>query len=824
MSTFPDESDLLAETGESPDETRAPAAPSPASRLPLAAGILLAVVAEAFLVLALALSGGTHLLLVELGVPMISGLFALGSCLLTSLALQGRERGAWALLGLACLGVLVAQGARFVPLSEAANLPVALTGSYPSVASVALIAQSIGFFLALLLFPPPAQHATRLARLGQFFDGVLVVGAAMVAVSYFVLLPLFQTLNGALTAAQLTTLAVCGGDLLLLAGLTFALRSTGGRKSPLSGALGILALALLLLIGADLASIVLTPTQMASPDSPLQAVWNAGYLGIGLGAMRRLRGGGRKASTEEAAGAAGESSRGWMALPFVLVVVVAGTLVAHAATFATTSTEMLAALVGLSLLVALVGARYLIGILEARQMAEQRRAIEREVALAGEQIDQLRSSQFAQARARRESLEHMLDALTRFGYGDYQVRVGALDHELAPLAGRLNALFEGVSRQLEDRDRGREMRLISILTDALGRLALGELHDLPELPPPTGSLLDGLMMSVVQVRTRLMNLQTAVQQYEDEGYQAHEQIELARQELEQEAQAQRQAALEMAQRLEEQLQSERQVAQATEEQWQRERQHMQEQLQAVEARLAAAEAALHATEDRLLKERLEMEQRLMAERQALEERQRSMPLSGPTPLDRVRKLGDQLVSQFTAQAERLHTTAATLQTAAEVAQRLARHVQETAALPELQGARQAPPAAAPQPPAPRPLSAMQMLERLAGLRTGETTPKMPAVVPASADAASAPSAQGVSGPLDESTSERVARRLHMAANRAEEMAGGLLDLAQQCIQAGDESMHTAEVVGRLTADVETPEVPSVIRRTTLPARAPRSGR
>jgi hypothetical protein len=170
--------------------------------------VLLAVVAEGFLALALALSSGTHLGLVELGVPMISGLFALGSCLLVSVALQGRERGAWVLLGLACLGVLVAQGTRFVPASSNTNLPVSLAGSYPSVASLALIVQSIGFFLAFLLFPPPTQGTKALTRLGRFFDGLLVVGTGMAAVIYFVLVPLALVTDGPLSAGKLTTLAI----------------------------------------------------------------------------------------------------------------------------------------------------------------------------------------------------------------------------------------------------------------------------------------------------------------------------------------------------------------------------------------------------------------------------------------------------------------------------------------------------------------------------------------------------------------------------------------------------------------------------------------
>ncbi len=795
MSMFPDESQPRAPAGEPPDGTL-PAAPSPFSRLPLLAGLVFAVVAEAFLVLAL--SGEARLSVVVLGIPLISGLFALGCCLLASVALQGRERGAWTLLGLACLGGLVAQGTRFVPLSISANLAAAPAGGYPSLASGALIAQSVGFFLAFLLFPPPARRAALLVRLGQFFDGALVVGAATVSIIYFVLLPFAQVTNGALTAAQMTTLAICVGDLLLLGGMTFALRSMGARRSPLSGALGMLGLAMLLLVGADVASMVLTPNHLAPADSPLQAIWNASYLAMGLGALLRLRSGGHRAAEAEA-GSDEEGAGVWLALPFALTAAVAGSIVVDAMTRAASATQMLVALACASLLVALIGLRHLVGLFAIRRMAAQRRALERDVALAGEQVEQLRSSQLFQARARQESLNYLLDTLTRFGYGDAQARVGALERELAPLAEPVNALLERAARQSDE--HGREPRLIPVLADALGRLAQGELHDLPELPAPDGSALDGLMTGVVQVRTRLMSLQATIQQYEQERSQTQQQLEQARQELAQGTQTQRQAAL------------------ATEEQ----RKRLQAQAQAAEARVAEVEKLLRAAEERLTKERWEAEQRLKAERQALEARLQEVARSDSALLVQVRQRGEHLALRFNHQAERLHAAAATIQTAAEVAQRLARTIEETAALLEKQSAAsesvEAQPPAAPLPALPpadsRQLNALQMLERLAGLRPA--SPGMPVPAPAPAPKPSA-------GAADGSAHERVAQRLRMAASRAEEIATGLLELAMQCIQAGDESARAAEEAGNLANDLEIPTLPDVAQRPMLPARAPKSRR
>jgi cytochrome c556 len=831
MSLFPEESDSAVETEEASDEAESPAEPTPSGRLPLAGGILLAVVAELFLGLALVLPGGPNLMLIEMGVPLISSLFALVSCLLVGMAMQGRERGAWVLLGLACLGMLVAQSARFVPSTQNFGLPLALAGSYPSVASLALITQSLGFFLAFLLFPPPTQNEGAVSRLRLFFDGALVIGTALVGTIYFILLPLVQETDAVFTPARLTTLAICTGDLLLLAGLVFALRAMSARRGPLSAALYILGLAMALLIGADVANMLQTPDQPAPVNSLLQAIWNAGYLCIGLGAVGRLRGGNHAPAAQQEASAQGDGSRLWLVLPFAFAVAMAGGIVIHAVIAATTSTQMLVALVCLSLLVALIGTRHLVGLFEARRWRERSLALEDDLARAAEEIEQARSSQLAQARARRESLERLQDALTRFRYGDYQVRVGVLERELAPLAEGLNALLDGIERQLTERDRGREVRLLRILADALGRLALGELHDLPDLPSPTGTNLDALMKGVIQIRTRLINLQSTVQQYEAERQDVQQQLAAAHQKLEEEAHAQHQSTLQMTQALETTLQSERQVAQAAEEQFQRERQRLQAQLQAAEARVQAAEATLHARDEALRRE-LEVEQRLIAERQALEERLRSGSQLAPASLSRLRQRGEQLVAQFTGQAERLHAAAATLQTAAEVAQRLARTIQETAALPEVQGTDQAAVPAAAQPPATpsaapltKPLSAMQMLERLAGLRTGDTASSLPVVKPALAEPAATPPASQRTGPLGETPGERVARRLHMAASRAEEIAAGLLDLATQCIAAGEESQQAAEDTHRFTADLEQPATaPEAPHRTALPARLPKSGR
>ncbi len=822
MARFPEAADPFVGEEALPEEASPGRAAALASRLPLAGAIVLAVVAEGFLGLALALSDAVHLSLVEVAVPIISGLFALGGCLLAGTVLSGRERGAWMLLGFSCLGVLVAQAAQLVPLPPG-SLPIALAGAYPSVASLALIVQSIGLFLAFLLFPPPMRERGMLRRLRFFFDGVLVLGSALVGALYFILVPLFQAMAGFGSAARLTVLAICVADLFLLAGVVFTLRSAGERSIRPGGALRLLALGALLLIGADAASLIQWPGQPAPMTSWLQAVWNAGYLCLGLGAMLRLRAESqvRAASTDDSPEEA-ERPALWMVLPFALTATIAGAIALHALALAVDPIQRLAALVCVSLLVILTGARHLVGLFETRQMSLDSLLLARELAAAMQEIDQLQATRHAQAQRRQESLARLQEVLMRFSSGEYQMRALVTDGELVPLAEHLNALLESFEWQRYDRDRARELRLLRVLADALGRLALGELNDLPSLPPPTGSgELDTLIRGVVQMRTRLLGLHQALQQHEAVRRDLEQQLAEARKQWEEEARARQQETLQMNQAVEARLQTEIQVVQADRERLQRELQRVQVRLQAAEEQALAAEAALKALEEQMHRERLELEQerqklgeQLRAERQALEEQVRQVSQPGPALIERLRKQSEQLIGVFTSQAERFYTSAASLQTAAEVAGRLVQTLEETAALPDLQGQPQAGAGASIPQETPKQRSALEMLEKLAGLRPEETAPQ-PAIPPGQAQ---------TTGPLGEMPGERVARRVRAAAGRADEIARGLLELAQQFIAASEETSRAVEEAGKLADELkQSSAVPVSIPRTAAPRPASGSG-
>ncbi len=833
MSRFPDTPEDVVEAEALPDEQPVSGTSSFSGRLPLAGAIILAVVAEAFLGAALALTGPSHLSLVEVAVPIISGFFTLGTCLLAGLLLRGRERGAWVVMGLAALGVLVAQGAQLAPASLVIS-GLALSGSYPSVASMALIAQNVLLFLAFLLFPAPATERAALRRLRQFFDGVLVVGSALIGAGYFIVLPLSEEQNITANPQGLTTLAICVADGLLLAGVLFAMRAPTGRGNPLGGALRLLALGALLLIAADAVSLIRHPAQPSMAYSWLQVVWNAGYLLLGLGAILRLRGESRADLAEDAAGLlTAHRPSLWLTAPFALTVVVAGAMMLRALMGGMTTAQMLTAIACVSLLVALIGARHLVGVFEAHRLGLESNRLSHEAALLAQEMDRLQEGVIADSQQRQAAIAHIQDILTHVSYGAYHMRAEALDADLVPLVGALNMLLEGLEQQRADRDRVREARLIRTLADALGRLALGELHDLPSLPAPAGSGgIDDLIRGAIQVRSRLVTLQEQAQRYETERLELEQQIIVMRHQMEEEEQARNQVVAEANQAAEDHWQVEYQVAQATQDQLRRDLQRAQERLRAAEEQAQAADAALQtleakARQERMTfeRERLDLEARLRAEREALEQlRQQAPAQSAAFPTERLREQGEHLARQLGSQAERLHIAAASLQTAAEVAQRLSRTLEETAASPDLRALTPlAAPAAEPQ-PAPattKQLSAMQMLEKLAGLRAGDTTPQ-PAVTPA----ASIPPAAGKqSGPVGEAPGERVARRLRGAAGRAEEIATGLLDLARQFIATGEETARTAEEANHLVAELEPIEqVPSIIPKTTLPPRQPRSRR
>lgn len=828
MSLFPNVPEDVVEAEALPDEQPNTGASSFSGRLPLVGAVILAVVAEAFLGATLVLTGSRQLSLVEVAVPIISGFFALGACLLAGLLLRGRERGAWALMGLACLGVLVAQSAHFLPASLAGGM--ALTGSYPSVASIALIAQNALLFLAFLLFPAPATERATLRRLRQFFDGVLVVGSALIGAGYFILLPLFQAPGTTLDAMRQTTLAICGADGLLLAGVLIAVRSPGGRGNPLGAALRLLALGALLLIAADAISLLRHPGQPATGYSWLQVVWNAGYLCLGLGAMLRLRGESRSDLADDGSSwAAANRPSLWLTTPFALTVVVAGAIMLRALMEDMSANQMLAAIICLSLLVALISARHLVGVFEAHRLGIDRLLLSREVEQAAQEMEYLQDGVIAESQQRQEVIAHIQDILTHVSYGAYHMRVEVHDGDLVPLVGALNMLLESLEQQRAERENVREARLIRTLADALGRLALGELHDLPSLPAPAGTGgIDDLIRGAIQVRSRLLTLQEEAQQYETERLELEQQMIVMRSQLEEEEQARKHMVAEANQPMDDHWQVEYQVAQATQDQLRRDLQRAQErqlaaesQTQAAEKQARAAEAALQALEKQARQDRMTLER----ERQALEQlRQQASEQPAAFPAERLREQGTHLTRQLEGQAERLHIAAASLQTAAEVAQRLARTLKEVAASADLRGPAPAPAPASESQPAPavtKQLSAMQMLEKLAGRRDGDTAPQ-PAVTPATSIP---PAASKPSGPMAESPGERVARRLQGAAGRAEEIATGLLDLAQQFIATGEETASAAEEANRLVAELEpAAQAPAIIPKTTLPPRPPKSRR
>ncbi len=771
-------------------------------RLPLLVALIFALLAEGLLGVALALGpeNGSGLALLELGDLVISGLFALGSCFLAGMVARERERIAWMLFGIACLGMLITQGARLSSLQGLVSVIPNTSPSLSSVSTLALALQNVMLFLAFLVLPPALQQRLTISRVRQFFDGLLVVGAAVVGALYFIFAPLYA--HQATGDAWFTTITTAGTSLLLLIGLTFALRCVSAHPQPLRRALRLLTVAAILLIGSNTISILQMINQPLSLASPLQALWNAAYLCLGLGAMVRLRSESQTGVETREPGSGGS----WQALPFIIVVLMAGAIVGGALT---TGTQRVMALACLALLVTLVGARYLVSVFESHQMDHENQLLARELSLMNEEFDRLRREQQAQAARRQANLRYIQEVLTQFMQGRYEARLHVESNELAPLEADLNLLLEGIDQQLHQHDRSRELLVMRTLVDALGRLALGELHDLPDLPPPTGTPVDALAKGIIQIRTRLLNLQNTIQQYQTEQQQLQQELEALRKQVDLEVQSEQQALIQIKQSLEEQVQNERQVAQVAEEQLQKERAAAQARIQAAEARAQEAEAALAAAEERLRLDYETLERRMKAERQEFEERLRAIPQPDLARAARLRQQSETFASTFSAQSERLHTAGAALQTAAEVARRIAKSIQETAALPALRATQ--PPAPAPAtPPATQTLSAMQILEQLAGIRPPEPAPVGP----------SSPS-----GALPGAASQDIPRRLNTVASRADDMAGGLQDLAEELIKEGDTSKRAAEQAEHLTTELEqlAQATPATLR-ATLPARATKKER
>jgi hypothetical protein len=800
MSKVPDQRPPFPATA-APGAGQSEEEPAPPGRLPLVGALIFALLAEGLLGVALALGpDNAGLALLELGVLVISGLFPLVSCFLAGMVVHQRERVAWILFGIACLGVLVAQGARLFSLQGLVSIVPTTSASLPVVSSGALVAQNLVLFLAFLVFPPALRQRRTVSRVRQFFDGLLVVGAAALGALYFIFAPL--ALHHATDDTWLTTTTTTSASLLLLVGLTVALRNVSTHPRPLRRALRLLALAAVLLIVSNAASILQMLSQPLSLASPLQAVGNAAYLCLGLAAMVRMRGESQMHTEERA-----QSSSSWQALPFITVVLMAAAITGFALT---SGTQQMLALACLALLVTLVGARYLASVFESHQMDHENQLLAHELALMNEELDRVHIEQQTQAARRQASLRQIQDILTHFMQGRYDARLQVEGNELAPLEMDLNLLLDGVDRQLHEHDRSRELLVMRTLVEALGRLALGELHDLPDLPPPSGTPADALAKGIIQVRTRLLNLQGTIQQYQADQQRLEQELAALQKQVDLEMQGEQQLLLQMNQSLEEQLKTERQVAQVAEEQVEKERHAAEARIQAAEARAQEAEAALAAAEERLRLDYEALERRMKAERQELDERLRSAPQPDLARASRLRQQGEEFASTFSRQSERLHTAAAALQTATEVARRLARSIQEAAALPELRPAGAPAPAPATPPPGAQTLSALQLLEQLAGVRQNDPS-------------ASAP--LSTSSPLTGAASQDIVKRLHIAASRADEMAGGLQDLAEELIKEGDASKQAAEAAERLITDLEqaTHAAPTTLR-ARLPVRSAKTER
>jgi diguanylate cyclase (GGDEF)-like protein len=234
--------------------------------------------------------------------PAIAAAF----CLRTARRADGRLRRAWLLLGSAL--VSWAAGTAVWTVYEVHlgdEIP------FPSLADVGYLASVPLGLAAMLTFPGARVHG--LARLRPVLDGVIVAGALLFVSWATVLGPVFHANAGTLLA-QVISLAYPGGDLL---SATVAVLTVARARGPLRVTMSLIAAGMMTVVVGDSAFAWFTARGDYATGNLFDTGYLAGFLLIGLAALRAN-------PLEPAPASAGESddsaiapNRLALALPYV---------------------------------------------------------------------------------------------------------------------------------------------------------------------------------------------------------------------------------------------------------------------------------------------------------------------------------------------------------------------------------------------------------------------------------------------------------------------------------------------------------------------------
>ena len=206
---------------------------------------------------------------------LFAALTAAVACGVAALHVSSR-RTCWVLLGASSVAWAAGEAVwSYYDLVRGVSLP------FPSLADVGFLSAIPLAVAGLLLFPSSPHRSADRAQ--SVLDGCIIAGSILFASWATVLGPLFHAHHGSVFK-QTLALAYPGGDVVMVS-LVVILFARAGRRSRLSLALvmaGLVAFAI-----ADSAFAYMTEINNYS-NAVLDTGWVAGYLLIGLGAVRAV--------------------------------------------------------------------------------------------------------------------------------------------------------------------------------------------------------------------------------------------------------------------------------------------------------------------------------------------------------------------------------------------------------------------------------------------------------------------------------------------------------------------------------------------------------
>jgi hypothetical protein len=207
---------------------------------------------------------------------LAAALVATVACGIAAMRVPTR-RSRWVLLGASAFAWAAGEGAwAYYDLIRGVSVP------FPSLADVGFLAAVPLAVAGLLLFPSSPRRAAD--RIQGILDGCIIAGSMLFASWATVLGPLYrQHQDGALK--QALSLAYPASDVVMVS-LVVILLARSGRRGRAS--LGLVMAGIVAFAIADSAFAYMTELNNYSNGTILDAGWVAGYLLIGLGAMRAV--------------------------------------------------------------------------------------------------------------------------------------------------------------------------------------------------------------------------------------------------------------------------------------------------------------------------------------------------------------------------------------------------------------------------------------------------------------------------------------------------------------------------------------------------------